>query len=208
MPHSLPHAITESIQSKEAIAKGPRNNAFQHRPHPKCLRILHNRRLRRRSPDRSFRSDSTTNTKRKCSSKRCPSVRRPRSSTSQFSFQDKQANRDRRVRGRPHYYSSKKEEYAVIKFSLSADLSSLFTWNTKQIFVYVSASWPNSTSTELTNEAVIWDTIITNPSADHLQNIGPVAMKKLIRSAKGKSVDPSRYVLMESNLGNAKEDNG
>jgi hypothetical protein len=72
----------------------------------------------------------------------------------------------------------------------------------------VSASWPNSTSTELTNEAVIWDTIITNPSADHLQNIGPVAMKKLIRSAKGKSVDPSRYVLMESNLGNAKEDNG
>jgi signal peptidase complex subunit 3 len=100
----------------------------------------------------------------------------------------------RRVRGRPHYYSSKKEEYAVIKFSLSADLSSLFTWNTKQIFVYVSASWPNSTSTELTNEAVIWDTIITNPSADHLQNIGPVAMKKLIRSAKGKSIDPSRYV--------------
>jgi signal peptidase complex subunit 3 len=98
------------------------------------------------------------------------------------------------VRGRPHYYSSKKEEYAVIKFSLSADLSSLFTWNTKQIFVYVSASWPNSTSTELTNEAVIWDTIITNPSADHLQNIGPMAMKKLIRSAKGKSIDPSRYV--------------
>jgi signal peptidase complex subunit 3 len=34
--------------------------------------------------------------------------------------------------------------------------------------------------------------IITNPSADHLQNIGPVAMKKLIRSAKGKSIDPSR----------------
>jgi hypothetical protein len=71
----------------------------------------------------------------------------------------------------------------------------------------VSASWPNSTSTELTNEAVIWDTIITNPSADHLQNIGPVAMKKLIRSAKGKSVDPSRYVLIESNLGSGKEDN-
>jgi hypothetical protein len=71
----------------------------------------------------------------------------------------------------------------------------------------VSASWPNSTSTELTNEAVIWDTIITNPSADHLQNIGPVAMKKLIRSAKGKSVDPSRYVLIESNLGSRKEDN-
>jgi hypothetical protein len=111
-------------------------------------------------------------------------------------FQNSQvgANSLYRVKGRPHYYSPKKEEYAVIKFSLSADLSSLFTWNTKQIFVYVSASWPNATSTELINEAVIWDTIITNPSADHLQNIGPAAMKKLVRSAKGKSIDPSRYV--------------
>ncbi|CZS94180.1 related to SPC3-signal peptidase subunit [Rhynchosporium agropyri] len=96
------------------------------------------------------------------------------------------------VKGRPHYYSPKKEEYAVIRFSLTADLSSLFNWNTKQVFVYVSASWPNATSTELVNEAVIWDTIITNPSADHLQNLGPAAMKKLVRSAKGKSVDPSR----------------
>ncbi|KAK2623805.1 hypothetical protein QTJ16_006986 [Diplocarpon rosae] len=97
-----------------------------------------------------------------------------------------------RVKGRPHYYSSKKEEYAVVRFSLTADLSSLFTWNTKQVFVYVSASWPNATSTELSNEAVIWDTIITSPSADHLSNIGPAALKKLIRSAKGKSIDPSR----------------
>ncbi|PMD17065.1 signal peptidase subunit [Hyaloscypha hepaticicola] len=111
----------------------------------------------------------------------------PRTPSANIAVKDVQV-----VKGRPHYYSSKKEEYAIIKFSLSADLSSLLTWNTKQIFVYVSASWPNSTSTELTNEAVIWDTIITNPSADHLQNIGPVAMKKLIRSAKGKSIDPSR----------------
>lgn len=42
------------------------------------------------------------------------------------------------------------------------------------------------------NEAVIWDSIITSPSADHLQNIGPVAMKKLKRSAEGKTIDPSR----------------
>ncbi|TVY48210.1 Microsomal signal peptidase subunit [Lachnellula occidentalis] len=101
------------------------------------------------------------------------------------------------VRGRPHYYSTKKEEYAIIRFSLSADLSSLFSWNTKQVFVYVSASWPNSTlgdagKGEMVNEAVIWDTIITNPSADHLQNLGPAAMKKLVRSAKGKTIDPSR----------------
>ncbi|CCC12452.1 unnamed protein product [Sordaria macrospora k-hell] len=76
------------------------------------------------------------------------------------------------VRGRPHYYSSKKEEYAVINFSLDADLSSLFTWNTKQVFVYVTAEWPaaDHSTTNATNEAVIWDSIITSPSADHLAN--------------------------------------
>lgn len=100
------------------------------------------------------------------------------------------ANNGSRVRGRPHYYSSKKEEYAIIKFSLDADLSSLFTWNTKQVFVYVTAEWPGPNNS--TNEAVIWDDIITSPSADHLKRLGPIAMKKLKRSAEGKSIDPSR----------------
>lgn len=57
--------------------------------------------------------------------------------------------------------------------------------------MYVTAEWPGAKN--VTNSAVIWDSIITNPSADHLQNIGPVAMKKLKRSAEGKSIDPSRY---------------
>ncbi|GAB1314379.1 Signal peptidase complex subunit [Madurella fahalii] len=107
------------------------------------------------------------------------------------------------VRGRPHYYSSKKEEYAIIKFSLDADLSSLFTWNTKQIFVYVTAEWPSAGGTgsgqNATNQAVIWDSIITAPSADHLANIGPIALKKLKRSAQGKSIDPSRGKLSIKN---------
>ncbi|PHH87801.1 hypothetical protein CDD83_8387 [Cordyceps sp. RAO-2017] len=103
------------------------------------------------------------------------------------------------VKGRPHYYSSKKEEYAIIRFSLDADLSSLFTWNTKQVFVYITADWPSEPGLNTTNSAVIWDTIITNPSADHLKNIGPVAMKKLRRSAEGKSIDPSRGILKIKN---------
>ena len=94
------------------------------------------------------------------------------------------------VKGRPHYYSTKKEEYAVIKFSLDADLSSLFTWNTKQLFVYVTAEWPSAANE--TNKAVIWDSIITSPSADHLSNLGPATLRKLRRSAAGKKVDPSR----------------
>ncbi|KLU86337.1 hypothetical protein MAPG_05351 [Magnaporthiopsis poae ATCC 64411] len=103
------------------------------------------------------------------------------------------------VRGRPHYYSTKKEEYAIIKFSMDADLSSLFTWNTKQVFVYVTAEWPASAAANATNQAVIWDSIITAPSADHLANLGPATLKKLIRSAKGKSIDPSRGILKLKN---------
>ena len=95
-----------------------------------------------------------------------------------------------RIRGRPHYYSTKKEEYAIIKFSLDADLSSLFNWNTKSLFVYVTADWADAAAE--TNSAVIWDTIITSPSSDHLANIGPAALKKLRKSAEGKSIDPSR----------------
>lgn len=75
------------------------------------------------------------------------------------------------VRGRPHYYSPKKEEYAHIRFDLDADLSSLFNWNTKQVFVYVVARWPSSTSMSTNiedrqtySEAVIWDAIIPSTS--------------------------------------------
>jgi signal peptidase complex subunit 3 len=106
----------------------------------------------------------------------------------------------RSVRGRPHYYSTKKEEYAIIKFSLDADLSSLFNWNTKQLFVYITAEWPSSTTTNTTtNQAVIWDTIITSPSSDHLSRLGPASLKKLRRSSQGKSIDPSRGLLSLKN---------
>ncbi|KAI3396118.1 hypothetical protein diail_449 [Diaporthe ilicicola] len=106
------------------------------------------------------------------------------------------------VRGRPHYYSTKREEYAIIKFSLEADLSSLFTWNTKQVFVYVTAEWPgdsSSSSNNATNQAVIWDQIITSPSSDHLANIGPATLRKLKKSAAGKPIDPSRGKLSLKN---------
>ena len=95
------------------------------------------------------------------------------------------------VKGRPHYYTSKKEEYAIIKFSMDADLSSLFTWNTKQLFVYITAEWEDAQTGQV-NEAVIWDDIITAPSADHLSNKGPATMKKLRKNTKG-PVDKTRY---------------
>lgn len=96
------------------------------------------------------------------------------------------------VKGRPHYYSTKKEEYAIIRFSMEADLSSLFTWNTKQLFIYVTAEWTDEATGRL-NEAVIWDDIVTAPSADFLSNKGPAAMKKLRKNTKG-PIDKTRCV--------------
>ncbi|ELR02530.1 hypothetical protein GMDG_01055 [Pseudogymnoascus destructans 20631-21] len=101
------------------------------------------------------------------------------------------------TKGRPHYYSTKKEEHASIRFDLSADLSSLFTWNTKQVFVYVTAAWNETAGGAVAapNEAVIWDTIITSPSADHLANLGKLAKRKLVESGRGKSVDAGRGII-------------
>lgn len=68
-----------------------------------------------------------------------------------------------RVKGRPHYYSSKRDEYAQIRFDLDADLTPLFIWNTKQLFVYVYATYSssdNSNSPSRDSEVIIWDSII------------------------------------------------
>ena len=100
------------------------------------------------------------------------------------------------IKGRPHYYSTKKEEYAHIKFDLDAgtrtmisdkqqqygkyptnrrqlDLSPLFNWNTKQLFVYVIASYSSldddraKTSAPQTSQSIIWDTVIQAPESPY-----------------------------------------
>ncbi|KZF20346.1 signal peptidase 22 kDa subunit [Xylona heveae TC161] len=88
------------------------------------------------------------------------------------------------ARGRPHYYSSKREEYAQIRFDLDADLSPLFTWNTKQVFLYIMASYPPSVSSASRDSkkkgsspspnpgpsnAIIYDKIITSRDEAHLE---------------------------------------
>ncbi|RAL01914.1 signal peptidase complex subunit SPC3 [Aspergillus ibericus CBS 121593] len=73
------------------------------------------------------------------------------------------------TKGRPHYYSTKKEEYATMRFDLDADLSPLFTWNTKQLFVYIYATYPTdpTTNSTSTSNSVIWDTIIPAPESPY-----------------------------------------
>ncbi|KAI4190664.1 MAG: hypothetical protein LQ346_004877 [Caloplaca aetnensis] len=68
------------------------------------------------------------------------------------------------VKGRPNYSSTKKQEYAHVKFDLDADLTSLFNWNTKQVFVWIVATYPSKRPSEPLSQAIIWDAIISSGS--------------------------------------------
>ncbi|KAI9763790.1 MAG: hypothetical protein M1840_009115 [Geoglossum simile] len=90
------------------------------------------------------------------------------------------------IKGRPHYYSIKKEEYAHIRFDLDADLSSLFNWNTKQVFVYILAKWPSLGNPDSINEAVIWDQIIPADASQN-PNVAPERRRKSSASPPSKA---------------------
>ncbi|KAL9591942.1 MAG: hypothetical protein Q9179_007219, partial [Wetmoreana sp. 5 TL-2023] len=100
-----------------------------------------------------------------------------------------------RVKGRPHYHSTKKEDYAHIRFDLDADLTSLFNWNTKQLFVWVAATYPAKTRSEPQSQAVIWDAIINseaqkNPSTPFVVYSNYVSPSK--RSPKARRPSKSK----------------
>lgn len=76
------------------------------------------------------------------------------------------------------YYGStngKPKENIKVNFDLETDLSSLFNWNTKQIFVYLTAEY-NNTKQTTSNEITFWDKIITNPN-DAILNLTNVKSK-------------------------------
>jgi len=52
-------------------------------------------------------------------------------------------------------------------FDLDADLSSLFHWNTKMLFVFISAEY--KTKTNVVNQVAIWDRIIQTKAESKLK---------------------------------------
>ena len=56
------------------------------------------------------------------------------------------------------------KENTRIAFDLNTDLSGLFNWNTKQVFVYLTAEY-NNTEKGTVNEVTFWDAIL--PDVDH-----------------------------------------
>ncbi|KAJ3044493.1 hypothetical protein HDV00_001920 [Rhizophlyctis rosea] len=61
-----------------------------------------------------------------------------------------------------YYYDRNKpiQELGTVTFGLDADLTKLFNWNTKQLFVYAVAEY--QTPAHNKNQIVIWDDIIQN----------------------------------------------
>ncbi|KAF1941039.1 signal peptidase 22 kDa subunit [Clathrospora elynae] len=115
------------------------------------------------------------------------------------------------VKGRPHYYSPKREEYAHIRFDLDTDLTTLFNWNTKQVFLYLKAIYPSTRANEPASEAIIWDAILASSSAPWHQNhyTHPDTKSKLPKQSKAKRAaaktkPASPYPIGEIHLQNQK----
>lgn len=59
------------------------------------------------------------------------------------------------------------QDRAILTFDLDADLSGVFNWNVKQLFVYISATY--KTATNEFNEVVIWDRVVNRTGDAHLR---------------------------------------
>ena len=69
----------------------------------------------------------------------------------------------------------------------AADLTSLYNWNTKQLFVYILATYPSASSDPAAppSQAVIWDQIIKSPAQADPPN--PLAYLPFLSASKTKS---------------------
>jgi len=57
-----------------------------------------------------------------------------------------------------------------LTISIKTDLSTLFNWNTKQVFLYLKAVYPSTKPSEPASEAIIWDAILPGAAAPWHQN--------------------------------------
>eukprot|EP00879_Flechtneria_rotunda_P005280 GHRR01005566.1.p1 GENE.GHRR01005566.1~~GHRR01005566.1.p1 ORF type:complete len:170 (+),score=34.84 GHRR01005566.1:289-798(+) len=60
-----------------------------------------------------------------------------------------------------------RQDQAALSMKLNADLSSVFSWNTKQLFVYVQAEY--ATPDNKVNQVVLWDRIVERKEDAHLK---------------------------------------
>jgi len=80
-----------------------------------------------------------------------------------------------------------------VNFNVSADLTPLFNWNTKQLFLYLEAEYENAQGVK--NDVVIWDRIVRRKEDAHVNVAGrnKYAFREL--SATFKNVPSAHYSL-------------
>lgn len=59
-------------------------------------------------------------------------------------------------------------DQAILSLAIDADLRSVFNWNVKQLFVYITAEY--ETEPNVLNQVVVWDSIISEASAAHIRS--------------------------------------
>lgn len=90
-------------------------------------------------------------------------------------------------------FSSRREE-TIITAIKKIDLSPLFNWNTKQLFVYVMATYPSSDNTnngKPISQSVIWDTIIPAPESPYTYEALRESVFRLLGRSSGPTYSPS-----------------
>ncbi|KAJ3993735.1 signal peptidase subunit [Lentinula boryana] len=64
----------------------------------------------------------------------------------------------------------RRQEMGFLNFNMTADLTPLFTWNTKQLFLSLEAEYENAQG--VNNTIVLWDRIVRRPEDARVNVIG------------------------------------
>uniref|UniRef100_A0A0W0FIN3 Signal peptidase subunit 3 n=1 Tax=Moniliophthora roreri TaxID=221103 RepID=A0A0W0FIN3_MONRR len=88
-------------------------------------------------------------------------------------------------------YPKRKQEMAFVNFNIN--LSPLFHWNTKQLFVYLEADYENSQGVK--NQVVIWDRIVRSKEDAVINVVGKNKYAFREISSSFKKVPSAHYTL-------------
>ncbi|KAF5327012.1 hypothetical protein D9619_004887 [Psilocybe cf. subviscida] len=90
-------------------------------------------------------------------------------------------------------YPNKKQDLAFVHFNVTADLTPLFNWNTKQLFLYVQAEYNNTQGVK--NEVVVWDRIVRRREDAFVKFVGKNKYNFRDISSSFKNTPPAEYTL-------------
>ncbi|KAF9074524.1 signal peptidase 22kDa subunit [Rhodocollybia butyracea] len=99
------------------------------------------------------------------------------------------------------YRQKRKQEMGFLNFNMTADLSPLFTWNTKQLFVSLEAEYENIKG--VNNTIVLWDRIVRRPEDAKVNVVGArnkYAFKEVGGKGFGKGVAGNASYALKYNL--------